>query len=534
MSEQEEPGRRLDAYIRVSQVAGRSGENFISPDVQEERIRAWAGIHGHEILEAFRELDVSGAKMDRPLLNEIMRRIDAGETEGVVVYRLDRFGRTLVGALQLIQHIRDEGALFASVSDNFDITTPTGELVLNVLLSLAQFELSRIRENWSEARRRAVERGIHVSAFTPVGYRRAASDFNLRTGRRDPSALEPDPVEAPLVAEMFRRRARGDTWASIREWANASGIPPRQSKGWGSSLLMRIISNRVYLGIAYGSVGGEVEKPDAHAPLIDQATWHAAQQRRGPRQTGPKEELTLLRGFLRCAGCRYTMSARVIHRNGARTPGVIIQCFRAGRNGDCPAPASITAIRETGADDGLESLIVEMMFSRLERIEFEAVDESDDITRLEQRLQDARHEFERDSTDGELPQVLGREMWLKRCAALRVTTDNAEAELEAALTAAGRRQRPVAELREEWQTMSDDEKRDHLASILQMVFVRSVSPVGRPGDELRRGQLLDRIHPVWFDEPAPEVPRQGFRGYEAHPFVFPTDAHPGDAGVATA
>src|SRR5262245_52098679 len=128
-------GRQLDAYIRVSQVAGREGDSFISPVVQEERICAWALANGHEIIEVHRELDVSGGTMNRPLLNEVMRRIVEGETEGVVVFNLSRFARTLVGSVELIQRINEQGALFASVSDGFDITTITGRLVMNILLA---------------------------------------------------------------------------------------------------------------------------------------------------------------------------------------------------------------------------------------------------------------------------------------------------------------------------------------------------------------------------------------------------------------
>src|SRR5215212_7332249 len=95
----EQRGRRLDAYVRVSRVARRDGETFISPKMQEERIRAWAQAMGHVISDdgpdngTWHELDVSGGKMDRPKLNEIMARIDAGESDGIVVFTLDRFGR---------------------------------------------------------------------------------------------------------------------------------------------------------------------------------------------------------------------------------------------------------------------------------------------------------------------------------------------------------------------------------------------------------------------------------------------------------
>src|SRR4051812_26876295 len=86
----------LDAYVRVSQVRGRGGDSFISPAVQRERIAAWAAAHGHRIAKVHEELDVSGATVDRPKLNAAMARVEAKETSGIVVFKLDRFGRTLV------------------------------------------------------------------------------------------------------------------------------------------------------------------------------------------------------------------------------------------------------------------------------------------------------------------------------------------------------------------------------------------------------------------------------------------------------
>ena len=74
-----------------------------------------------------------------------MRRVEAGETGGIVVVKLDRFGRTLVDSLALIARIEAAGGTFASVQDGFDLSTDTGRLVLRIMLSLAEWELDRIR-----------------------------------------------------------------------------------------------------------------------------------------------------------------------------------------------------------------------------------------------------------------------------------------------------------------------------------------------------------------------------------------------------
>src|SRR4051794_19728870 len=89
--------RPIDGYIRVSRVGDRSGESYISPDVQRRAIEVWAAERGVELVMNEPEENVSGATMDRPVFNRIMARIRSGESGGVVVYKLDRFARTLVG-----------------------------------------------------------------------------------------------------------------------------------------------------------------------------------------------------------------------------------------------------------------------------------------------------------------------------------------------------------------------------------------------------------------------------------------------------
>ncbi|HZA59371.1 MAG TPA: recombinase family protein, partial [Solirubrobacterales bacterium] len=97
----------LDAYIRVSRVAGREGEAFISPKVQRERIESWADGHGHTIGRWFEDLDQPGSRLERPGLTEIMSRVEARESAGVIVAKLDRFGRSVVHLARLIERLRE-------------------------------------------------------------------------------------------------------------------------------------------------------------------------------------------------------------------------------------------------------------------------------------------------------------------------------------------------------------------------------------------------------------------------------------------
>lgn len=103
--------------MRVSDVRGRGGPSFISPTVQRERIEAWCGLYGARPGEVFEELDESGGRADRPLLLEAIERVELGLSDGIVVARLDRLGRSLTDALGHIERIHLAGGTFVSVQD---------------------------------------------------------------------------------------------------------------------------------------------------------------------------------------------------------------------------------------------------------------------------------------------------------------------------------------------------------------------------------------------------------------------------------
>jgi site-specific DNA recombinase len=188
---------RLVGYVRVSDTAGRSGASFISPVVQRERIAAWCSLYNARLQHVFEELDESGGRVDRPLLLAAIDRVERGMSDGIIVAKLDRFGRSFKDALEHIERIDRAGGRLISVQDQFDLGTDHGRLVLRLMLSFAEFERDRIRTTWDDANRKAVERGVHTATQAPTGYRKG----------RDPR-LRVDPRSAPAIREAFAMRWR--------------------------------------------------------------------------------------------------------------------------------------------------------------------------------------------------------------------------------------------------------------------------------------------------------------------------------------
>src|SRR5271165_6982293 len=254
----------LDAYVRVSKVGGRSGESFISPDVQHERIESWAKAHGHTLTWHEPELDVSGGTMSRPVFDRITERVRTGQTDGVIVAKLDRFARTLVGALGTLEEFERHNAVLVSVADNLDLSTPMGKAFLRILLVFAELERDRISESWKTATSNAVDRGIH-EAFVMRGAHSSRTDIARRLDQ----------------------------------------LAPRPKAGrWTPPMVDRIIKNRVYLGYAYR---GDRVNRQAHEAIVSVAEWHAANL--APvRAAARGKKPNLLGGIARCAGCRYVLA----------------------------------------------------------------------------------------------------------------------------------------------------------------------------------------------------------------------------------
>jgi DNA invertase Pin-like site-specific DNA recombinase len=182
--------RPVDGYIGISRVGDRSGESYISPDVQRRALEAWAAERGVDLVLHAREENVPGATMDRPVFNRIMRRIRDRESGGIGVYKLDRFARTLVGGLTTLNELTDHRALFASATEPlFDFTTADGRIFLQINLMMAEYFRERTREGWETSLTYAVGRGVRIAPDIPYGYEKdAASTAGSPTGERKKTA----------------------------------------------------------------------------------------------------------------------------------------------------------------------------------------------------------------------------------------------------------------------------------------------------------------------------------------------------------
>lgn len=107
--------------------------------------------------KVFTDHGVSGAKTERPELDKMLDYLRAGDT--LLVWRLDRLGRSMQHLVSLVADLKKRGITFRSLSEGIDTSTANGELVFNIFASLASFERELIRERTSAGLTAARERG---------------------------------------------------------------------------------------------------------------------------------------------------------------------------------------------------------------------------------------------------------------------------------------------------------------------------------------------------------------------------------------
>jgi DNA invertase Pin-like site-specific DNA recombinase len=337
MSPKKVAGAPIDIYVRVSQTKGRSGESFQSPAQQEQRCRAQLAADGLTVGEVLIDLDESGGKTSRPAFDRALARARSGESGGVIVHDLTRFGRYATMAQDIID-LEEHGALFISCAEKIDTSTSSGRFFLRVMEAMAVMYREQVGERFIDSKTRAVARGVHISRDVPPGYKRGPDGRLVR-----------HPKHGKTITKAYEMAAGGAAPTDVAKYLTAQGLPSGKNENavWRSSRIKRLLANRAYLGEA--RAGKDIRNPNAHEPLTDEATWLRAQ--RQPTMARVRQDSNaLLAGLVRCAGCRRSMKQQAA---GGRAP----RTYRCPANNSnathsCPHPATITA-------DKLEDLVFE-------------------------------------------------------------------------------------------------------------------------------------------------------------------------------
>jgi hypothetical protein len=200
----------------------------------------------------------------------------------VIFPRLDRLTRDVFVGGQILARMQEAEARLISADGAFDSKnlTPESEMVFNMLNTVGQHQRKRNRAFRLAASKRASTRGVYLAKKPPLGYMRAQDNPNyVHDPERDGRRIVPDPDVAPLIREVFLRRAKGEVSSSLARFLNEHGVTITPSG------VRHLLRNRAYVGDAtcQSEVKGQPTiLKNAHEPIITEAEMAAALAKGGP------------------------------------------------------------------------------------------------------------------------------------------------------------------------------------------------------------------------------------------------------------
>jgi site-specific DNA recombinase len=267
---------RCAIYTRKSTEHGLDQE-FNSLDAQREACEAYIksqASQGWTVLpQHYDDPAYSGGNLDRPALKKLLRDIEHGKVDVVVVYKIDRLTRSLADFAKLVETFDARAISFVAVTQQFNTTTSMGRLTLNVLLSFAQFERELASERVRDKIAASRKKGKWTGGTVPLGY--DAKDKKLVINK----------IEAETVRTIFRRYQELKSFARLVADLDKRGIVTKRRKTKAAKYqggipftygpLAYFLKNRIYLGEMHH--GGKWFKGE-HEPIVDRETFDRVQQ----------------------------------------------------------------------------------------------------------------------------------------------------------------------------------------------------------------------------------------------------------------
>ncbi|MFC3632749.1 recombinase family protein [Enterococcus rivorum] len=313
----DEVEKKAALYLRVS-TTEQATEGY-SIQAQEQNGREQAFRLRHEVVEVYSDEGESGkSTKNRLAYQQLMADARQKKFDVVIIWKLTRLGRNMLDVLQTVEELLSLGIGLYSISEQFDITTSSGKLMLQLLGSFGEFERNQISENVSMTMQSLVRDHKRYAGGRRLGYVSGVDE----NGQKQ---LVIEPEEAKIVQVIYAKYLGGDGYKAIANYLNRQGYQTLKGNAFSITAIKNILHNKIYGGyIEYarylnwdtkrrrGKNPSPILVKGIHEPIISEAIYLAVQERlkvesKQPSWTQSGENV--LTGLLRCPECGAPMAA---------------------------------------------------------------------------------------------------------------------------------------------------------------------------------------------------------------------------------
>lgn len=266
-----EGGKVAALYTRVS--TRRQAEEGYSLAAQRRTLTEWAEQRGYE--PAYYEDAGISAKdiAHRPEMRRLIEDVKAGRVQMVMVWALSRSFRSVGDLCSAHQLLLECGVGFASYTESFDASTPTGRLIMHILGAVAQMEREVTAERVAMAMEERALQGKRT-CHSVIGYDLDGSD-----------SLVPNPEEAEIIRYIFAKYLEHRSLSAVAELCRLHGYHGKRGREMCAWSVRLILSRPIYAG--YNSWHGQLIK-GSHQPLISVSDFNRVQRLLAKPATGRK------------------------------------------------------------------------------------------------------------------------------------------------------------------------------------------------------------------------------------------------------
>jgi len=317
-----------DLYIRVSTT--EQAEEGYSVGEQEARLRAYCSAMGFTVNAVHIDPGFSGATLDRPGINKVIKDVRGGCVKKVIVWKLDRLSRSQKDVLILLEDVilengvlgrairsqkdtlvlledvfLENGCNFVSIMESFDTATPFGRCIVGILAAFAQMERENIKSRMMMGKHAGLKEGRYFSGRAPIGYQ-----YEMQQNGK--LALAVDPFTSKAVKDMFRLYASGKSESAVAGYVQEKyGLFPTLDRHSAVGRISRIMRNPVYMGMVRMK---EQCYEGRHDSIVDPELWQNVNERLSQNLQAFKRSYGdsdgLLCGLLFCGDCGARMAIR--------------------------------------------------------------------------------------------------------------------------------------------------------------------------------------------------------------------------------
>lgn len=224
---------RAVGYVRVSTEA--QAADGVSLDAQRAKLEAFALAMDMDLIRIETDSGRSAKTLDRPGLQAALAALDTGQADTLLIPKLDRLTRSVTDLGTLIARYFESRCALVSVADSINTTTAAGRLVLNVLVSVSQWEREAIGERTADALAHLRAQGVQLGGEA-LGWR--------RTRERDADGRQvvvECPQERATVARIIELRQAGCTLRGIAAQLAAEHHPTKRGGRWHASTVGQVL-----------------------------------------------------------------------------------------------------------------------------------------------------------------------------------------------------------------------------------------------------------------------------------------------------